>query len=514
MAQSHYCKVLIVDDELLIRKGIKHSIDWEKEGFQIIDEATNGEEALASIENDQPHIVITDMVMPVMDGEMLTKAIKNQYPEIEIIVLSSFGEFEYVRNTFQLGIADYILKTELEGTSLLTVLKETAKKIPGLVLREKNDAATVNSIEEIMRRVMGGNENEADVAYADEYFSHPYYCLLGLSFRNENDTLVEKIEEQLKHKFTNIHLERLPKKQNISAFLFNFERGQMQAIKESIKMIATSLTFADEQIVWGLAAPFEDFIQIKQSYENGIMKLLNYHFYLEGQKIFIYDALPNLSNVTASFQLAEFTELFQRRQSEEAFAYIETYTKKLKQQYTEDEFTFKSSLGNIVFNIVILLGNMGYDHKRLDSEKYQYIAKIEEGKSATSTVEIMTQFLQEAKAIVERVEEKSNHSKMQKLLNYIDRNYAEPLTLSEMGEKFHYNPSYLSKYFSDNHHQGFSEYLNQVRLKKSMELLKEGQEPIAKISMRVGYSDHSYFCRVFKNFTGLSPSSYRRKHGV
>lgn len=504
--------MLIVDDELLIRQGIKHSIDWEKEGFQIIDEATNGEEALASIDKNQPHIVITDMVMPVMDGEMLTKEIKDKYPEIEIIILSSFGEFDYVRNTFQLGVSDYILKPQLEGTSLLTSLQKTAKKIPGLILQEKADNATVNSIDDVINRVMAGEEIEENQSFVEDYFPHKYYCLLGLTFHNENDSLIKKIEEQLKKSFTQIYIKRLPKKQNISAFLFNFEQGQAQAIKESIRMTATSLTFTDEKIVWGLAEPFEDFFQIKRAYQIDLMKLLNYHFYLVDEKIFIYDALPNLPTVEASFQLAKFTELFQRRQFEEAFSYIESFTEKLMQQYTQDEFTFKSLLGNIVFNIVILLGNMGYDNKRLDREKYHYIALIEEGKSAPTTVAVLTQFLQEVIFIVENVEEKSNQSNMQKLLDYIDQYYAEPLTLAEMGEKFHYNPSYLSKYFSDNHHQGFSEYLNQMRIKKSMELLREGKDPIAKISMRVGYSDHSYFCRVFKNFTGYSPSSYRRKH--
>lgn len=110
MSVHKWCKVLIVDDALLIRKGIKHSINWEKEGFQIIGEGKNGEEALELIETFHPHIVITDMVMPVMDGVELTKAIKEDFPQIEIIILSSFGDFDYVRSTFQLGISDYILK--------------------------------------------------------------------------------------------------------------------------------------------------------------------------------------------------------------------------------------------------------------------------------------------------------------------------------------------------------------------------------------------------------------------
>ena len=113
------CRVLIVDDELLVRQGIKHLLNWEHEGFQIVGEASNGKEALELIERMEPHIVITDIVMPVMGGEELTRAVKARFPEIEVIILSSFGEFDYVRSTFQSGVVDYILKPKLEAVQLL-----------------------------------------------------------------------------------------------------------------------------------------------------------------------------------------------------------------------------------------------------------------------------------------------------------------------------------------------------------------------------------------------------------
>ena len=70
------CRVLIVDDEILVRQGIKHLLNWEHEGFEIVGEAANGKEALEQIERLLPHIVITDIVMPVMDGAELTRIVK------------------------------------------------------------------------------------------------------------------------------------------------------------------------------------------------------------------------------------------------------------------------------------------------------------------------------------------------------------------------------------------------------------------------------------------------------
>jgi two-component system, response regulator YesN len=78
MATKELCRIIIVDDEILIRQGIKHYINWEQEGFQIVGEASNGKEALEMIERTQPKIVITDIVMPIMDGEELTRIVKSK----------------------------------------------------------------------------------------------------------------------------------------------------------------------------------------------------------------------------------------------------------------------------------------------------------------------------------------------------------------------------------------------------------------------------------------------------
>lgn len=105
-----------------------------------------------------------------------------------------------------------------------------------------------------------------------------------------------------------------------------------------------------------------------------------------------------------------------------------------------------------------------------------------------------------------------SNANMTKLLQYIEEHYAEPLTLTELARHFHFNPSYLSSLFTTYNHEGFKEHLNKVRTGKAAELLRAGEAPIAEISSMVGYGDHSYFCKVFKKYSGLSPSSYRRQY--
>lgn len=121
-------KLLIVDDEKLLRKGFIHMTDWTSHGYCIVGEAGNGEEALQAIEAVGPDIVVTDIKMPGMDGIELIRAIKSDYPHIKVIVLSSYSDFPYVKESLQLGAADYILKASMSFDEVLRALEKLTDK--------------------------------------------------------------------------------------------------------------------------------------------------------------------------------------------------------------------------------------------------------------------------------------------------------------------------------------------------------------------------------------------------
>lgn len=516
MLVNRWCKVLIVDDELLIRQGIKHSIDWEQEGFQIIGEASNGKEALELIEQNKPHIVITDMVMPVMDGEALTRAIKRGYPQIEIIVLSSFGDFDYVRASFQHGIADYILKPQLEGPELLKALKQAAEQIPGFTLMTKKTAV---SIERVIDKILAGYDIEEDLSIVQQHFPYRYFSLFCVDIKNSVEhahtdiqTIIKEITMMLERDFSHSVYQFIAIDQNRIIYLFNFEQYQINTIKQFINKVALSKVFTDLEVGWILTEPFNQFTDLKNNYEEDLSLLINYRFFLPKERLLIYDQIPTTSKNDEHFQLTQFTEYFKRQQFEKAFLYLEDHIEILSKQYTMDEFAFKSFLNNIIFNITTLLMNMEYDSDELDQAKYSYIAMIDGAAHAQEALEQWSAFLNDTKSVISSNNLKKNHPNMQRLLDYIDENYHKELNLTELGNHFHYNPSYLSNYFSVNYKQGFNEYLNQVRIEKSIQLLESGTKSIAEISTLVGYSDHSYYSRVFRNMMGKSPSIYRKQY--
>ena len=125
-------KVFLVEDEIIIREGIRYNIDWEKEGLEFVGEASDGELAYPLIQKTKPDILITDIKMPFMDGLELSRLVKQEMPEVKIIILSGYDEFEYAREGIDIGITDYLLKP-VSGARLL----EAVKKVGQMVEKEQ-----------------------------------------------------------------------------------------------------------------------------------------------------------------------------------------------------------------------------------------------------------------------------------------------------------------------------------------------------------------------------------------
>ena len=135
--------------------------------------------------------------------------------------------------------------------------------------------------------------------------------------------------------------------------------------------------------------------------------------------------------------------------------------------------------------------------------------KIEKSSCCEEFLEVYEEMLDRIETVLETTEEDQNVY-LGKILDYIQKHYTEELNLQNLAEEFNFSYSYLSAYFNQHACEGFSEYLNKIRIQKACEFLKDSRYSIAQVSSVVGYSDHSYFCRVFKKIAGKTPSAYRR----
>lgn len=175
-------------------------------------------------------------------------------------------------------------------------------------------------------------------------------------------------------------------------------------------------------------------------------------------------------------------------------------------------FELKALIQNSFYNVISSLEYLNFDFTILNTLKQECFNKIDSIKYSEDLIVAYKSIINNISELIEKHENKINSHMINKIIQYIHDHYDEQLTLADVSKLFNFNYSYLSAYFSSHNEEGFNEFLNKIRIQKACDFLKQ-DIPISDISSMVGYSDHSYFCKVFKKFTGLTPSNFR-KNGI
>ncbi len=145
-----------------------------------------------------------------------------------------------------------------------------------------------------------------------------------------------------------------------------------------------------------------------------------------------------------------------------------------------------------------------------DSVREKYFRDIAETRRVDDFRAVMQGIFTDLREVVDERQGAEDH-RIREIKDYIDKHYDEPLELLDIAERFGLSYSYLSTYFSQTAKEGFTEYVNKIRIRHAKKLLEQKGLPISRIGSMVGYTEHSYFCRVFKRFTSETPSEYRRR---
>ena len=502
---ENYCKVLIVEDEFIMRQGMKHMIEWEKEGFTIVGEATNGQEALELIDTLKPHIIISDIVMPILNGVDFSKIIQEKHPDIQIIILSSYDNFEYVKDTFLNGAIDYILKPTLNPDQLLITLNKAVDKIPGLELVKNEDIYYSNLIE----RYLLGFDHSLEINKFIEVFPHTCFRIFGINLKHtfgKNKKTIEKIKVKTEEFFItnkNYAYVKLIINDEILLYIINYKISKdIDVIKEIEKYIKKNLLI-QENILFTITPKFDKLYKVKDIYNEKFILYLCQKFYYKNE--FLLDTNNiGIKDKIKKFDFNEFSNLIKMKKFNIAINMIDEYVN-YAIDLRIDEYNVKNLIKNLLYNFVISLEPYKIE---TDELRKKYFEVIDEVAYSYDFIEKVNEILLELRDIISKnvnVEEK----RIIEILEYINEHYDKPLELSDISKAFNFNYYYLSFYFNNHRKEGFSEYLNRIRIEKACDLLKENKFYVSEISSMVGYSDHSYFCRVFKKQTGYTPSNYR-----
>lgn len=500
------CKVLIVDDEILLRQGLKHLLQWEKEGFTIVGEASTGEEALDIISKNKPHIVISDVVMPGMDGVSLCQKIKSKYPDIQIIILSSYSDFNYVKDTFKYGVKDYILKPTLNPDELLSLLRKLANNIPGFKLKTSSENMNIESI--LVERLCGYVNND-DKEFISSVFVNNSFIMCSLKYKNMTSDIMEDMASYIKKQMPTTKFGIVCPQKGIICAIINFNIINSIETSSHLQYMADKLSETYENIFLVISRPFKSIDEIKNIYDREVKKYLNFKFYYV-DKHFCTTSSFNNDYIKSKFDLKRYSESLYVLEFESSLNYFRSYIGDCIKLLMIDEPDLKALCDNVIYTTITILDTLSYDVSKLKFTRTDYFTMIDQTETFNDLLKIVESFCAEILSISTSDHNEVSNYTIDKILAYISEHYNEQLSLKMLADKFHFNYYYLSSYFTAHNKEGFSEYLNKIRINKAIQILKNSDVSISEVSYMVGYSDNSYFCKVFKKYTDYTPSRYKK----
>lgn len=537
-------KVFLVEDEYIVREGIKNNIDWEKNGYDFCGEASDGELAFPMISEKRPDIVITDIRMPFMDGIELSRMIKEEYPEIKIIILSGHEEFEYAKAAIQIGVEEYLLKP-INGDELLQVVNRVAQKI-----KEENES----------RETLQEGEG-------DENFEYAKRQLLS-SLIDDNASLSDAMEQGKK-----IHLNLMAQCYNIMMLKLqrkNKEQGFSQRILELYKTMEDTLKEQDGQSIMFDRAPegkvilfmgsgeeeirrnmdvfARQFREILPEYEDvtyfgsvgvPVMRLrelgesyeaashgFSYRFLTEPNQIVdnhtVFDQTRNEKKFSCSIGSVDIQNLDKQKiesflkggEMDEIHFFVEEYMKNTGDAGKNSMIFRQYIVMDMFFAASHFLTQITDGREQLGEpfESPEQMQKIVSDLEATVVYikELFTKVMQ----VRDAQTTEHNSDVVENAKKYISENYHdEELTLNTVAHEVNVSPNHLSAMFSQKTGQTFVKYLTDVRMHRAKELLKCTSKRSNEICEEVGYRDPHYFSHLFKKNVGCSPIQYRERGG-
>ncbi|ACI18257.1 response regulator transcription factor [Dictyoglomus thermophilum] len=487
-----YYKVLIADDEPVIRQGLKKIVNWNALGFKIVGEAEDGVEALDKVRKLDPDLCVIDIRMPGMDGLELISEIRKSKSEIKIIILTGYPEFEYAQKAISLGVQSYMLKPVDPQ-----ILKDELTKIYEDLERKK--FLFEGSKEKILEKLLKGQISltEKDVSKLLNFdLSWDSYQVVLMSSDNENVDKYE-ISQELK-KFFPI------------SFMID---GTLGFVIEDFKKDNRKITSLrnhlknkfKEYFIFSVGDKVLSISQINYSYETAL-SLLRKRFLWENKGFLLYPCKKvNVNNFTH----VDITDEVICALESCDFIKLETLLEK-KMRYhmmrEEQEQEIKLSYFELYINVITAFLKKYPKFKEYSSK---YLKKrLFEGFYSKRTLLDLHNYVKDLLLELSKdLFDILGTSPLGKIAEYIEANYYKDLRLREIAKEFGYNPCYLGKIFRKYMGENFNTYLDKVRVNKAKELLISGGK-VGEVAERVGYKDIDYFIMKFKKYTGKTPKNY------
>ncbi|SFC53853.1 response regulator [Butyrivibrio sp. YAB3001] len=506
--------VLIVDDEENIREGIKLIIDWEELGFEIIGDASNGEEALSAAEKMNPSLIVIDMQMPKVHGIDVIKQLRNRGYNGYFIILSGFSNFYYAKEAIVNNVANYITKPIDEDELLATV-----KRIKADIDKSRNEGSRLVEIKSKARSVivrdllLGVPVTEENLISMDLLYPR-YQVIIHETYNSGKETVGYRLSDLISVFLDEKSYEITTVERNECILLKG--RTAISRFEDFISHYQKSPIESDsplDNIFIAIGNECEHFLDIVSSYERAKW-LAKRRFFCDEGEHFIRKENKDLQSVSDSKDNKAQKDFFEnvmnaiacgnRNMVVNALDEIYEYVKKHEAEST-DACLFMTEI------MLSLKEKLTRQYSVLSDVFDTNAGIIEFIESRFYLYEIIQYISDTMDIVMNKIYcRQDGENVIEDIIFYIDRFYAQPLTLEELALQFGYNSGYLGRLFAKTTGCGFTYYLNECRIKKAKELLLEGRHKVYEVSQLVGYSDVDYFGRKFRKHAGLTPAEFKK----
>ncbi len=533
-------KVFLVEDEFVVREGIKNNINWKQEGYEFCGEASDGELAYPMIENLRPDIIITDIRMPFMDGLELSRLVKDSMPEIRIIILSGHEEFDYAKKAINIGVEEYLLKP-IKGEDLLKAVHKVGEKI----LQEQEEKRN----REKFKLEMQENETEAkrqlfhdmirNTKSLPEILEKGKSLNLNLSASAYNIILLKVWRTTGEEGFSNRVVrfyeeldELLKGKADINLFDRNLDgvaliikgdtpeelkKNQDYYIEELEKIIAT---YNGVTYFGGIGEPVNRLRQLGHSFDEA-SRAFAYRFILDEEQFLNAKEIEKIKLTsqdgfhmdmvdTAKLDKQKVDSFLRRGELEEIGYFLEEYLRSVGSAGEESVIFRQYLIMDLYFSVAKFLEELGVQRKQ-EQGPFENPVKMSQVISHVDvTKKYLVELFREAMERRNEVSTKKYEDLVEMTKRYIEENYHdEELSLNTAASYVNISPSHLSAVFSQEMGKTFVKYLTDHRMNKAMELLRCTNKRSNEVSTAVGYKDPHYFSYLFKKTQGVTPMQYR-----
>ena len=517
-------KLLIADDEEWIRTGISQSIDWGKLGITSVDTTENGSEAVEKIKLDPPDLVISDVVMPKMTGIQLSEWISINHPEIKVILISGYDQFEYARNAIRYGVVDYILKP-VEEEKLLEAVERCLRHMDSLRRKELETVRDQTGQENLRQlfylKLLGGDPEERETYDAVQKYmlripldEKHIYCNALADLQTASKE--QKFSDWLQVYFNayvpdDVSWEIVGNCGSTVAVLCSEDVDQdLEAMLTELLKPAMAECGAEACIMGnmshGVRALRQNLVQVEKLYRNAFT--LPSGAVCPAEQLHILQKGKREENRLAA---AEFSKRFSvcsvlpDQEQTEAF---------LQQILSASPMIGKREMGKLLYGTLLEIMKELEASSRIsprDNEDSEMLGWVFSSDTLEQLRENLWGFVQRLTNIMGMQDECAHKRLIRGALEYIQENYAKDIALADIASHLHICKHYFSQLFGKEMGIGFAKYLMNYRLDKAKELLDTTNLRVYQISEMVGYPDVKYFLKLFKKNVGVSPQIYREK---